>query len=248
MASRNQTIESLKSKISKSGGVQASNLFMVSLPTGITKLGEEEINIVCTSVQLPSRQITTQQRPFSVSPTDYGYGYTTGNVTMTFRVLNNHGIRKYFEAWQNQIIINNDPDKSNQGYSVGYHKDYARTIKIHHLRKGIEFPVYKKQFDLNVPTEIKNRLPSIGPIDFSQGEIDFSLGTNDDIVWTTELFEAFPVTMQQETLADANINGISEINVEFSFRDFKGYKNKVDKNARNAVKAINFLGKIFNVF
>ena len=125
---------------------------------------------------------------------------------------------------------------------------YAKTLKIHQLRKGIEFPVYKKQFDLGLPPEIQNRLPSLGPLDFAQGEIDFSLGTNDDIVWTTEVFEAFPVTYQQETLSDQNRDGISEITVEFAFRDFKGYSSEADKFTRNTVKAINFLGKLFNVF
>lgn len=248
MASRNQSIENLKSKVSAAGGFAQSNLFMVSLPTGITNTNAEEMNIVCTSVTLPSRQISTQQRPFGIATTDYGYGYQSGNITMTFRVLNDQRIRDYFQAWQGTIIQNQDPNRANQSYSIGYYKDYAKTVKIHQLRKGLEFPVYKKQFDLDFPPEIKNRLPSLGPIDFAQGEIDLSLGTNDDIVYTTELFEAFPVTFQQETLSDANVNGISEINIEFAFRDFKGYKSDADKFTRNTVKAINFLGKLFNVF
>ena len=248
MASRNQTIENLKSKVSAAGGFAQSNLFMVSLPSDITGMTSEEINIVCTSVQLPSRQISTQQRPFSISPADYAYGYNTGNITMNFRVLNDQKIRSYFEQWQNRQITNNDPDRAKESYAVGYYKDYAKTLKIHQLRKGLEFPVYKKQFDLGLPPEIQNRLPSLGPLDFAQGEIDFSLGTNDDIVWTTEVFEAFPVTYQQELLSDQNQNGISEITVEFAFRDFKGYSSEADKFTRNTVKAINFLGKLFNVF
>lgn len=262
MASRNQSIESLKARVSDAGGFAQSNLFMVELPQITRGPTSEELNLVCTSVTLPSRQINTQTRPFGVTPTQYGYGYQTGNVTMSFRVMNDQKIRSYFQTWQNLIIRNDDPDRAFNEYSVGYYKNYVKTVKINQLRKGIEFPVFNKQFDIGIPPEIQNRLPSLsasdlpgplgqilgGGIDFSQQQVSLSLGAGDDTVYTHELFEAYPVTFQQETLADGNQNGISQITVEFAFRDFTGYTSKADKDTRNTVKAINFLGKLFNVF
>jgi hypothetical protein len=246
MVSRVSTIDQLKAHISNSGGFATKNLFSVSLPS----FGQnaEEINLVCTGVQLPTRQITTSDTMLGVSQYKVGYGFMTQDVTMTFRVMNDQKIRKYFRDWQRLVISNSTKDLEYDAYNVGYYSNYVKTIKIHQLRKGLAFPVLNKSINLGLPPEIQNRLPSVGPFDFAKGEIDIDLKFGGDIVWTTELLEAYPVTVQQEAFVDDPNSGISELTVEFAYRDFKGYSSKQDEDGRNLVKAINFLGKIFNIF
>lgn len=186
------TIDDLKSLVSNKDGFARNNVFRVELPTlpGATK---EEINLLCLDANLPGRQIVTRERTIGITTKKMAYGYLSEDVSMTFRVLNDYGIRQYFETWQNLAV--NQTTKE-----IGYKKDYSFPVKIQQLKKGIGFPVYNKSlgiFQLNV---------------------DFI--TREDIVYEVELLDAFPTTMNPIQFNNDQ-DGLIDLNVQLSYTNWK---------------------------
>ena len=186
------TIDDLKSLVSNKDGFARNNVFRVELPTlpGATK---EEINLLCLDANLPGRQIVTRERTIGITTKKMAYGYLSEDVSMTFRVLNDYGIRQYFETWQNLAV--NQTTKE-----IGYKKDYSFPVKIQQLKKGIGFPIYNKKlgiFQLNV---------------------DFI--TRDDIVYEVELLDAFPTTMNPIQFNNDQ-DGLIDLNVQLSYTNWK---------------------------
>ena len=73
------------------------------------------------------------------------YGYAVDDVTMTFYLMNDYGIKDYFDSWRSTIIDEN-------GMSSNYKNEYAKTVSIHQLRQPLKG--FSKQ---------------IGPIRFNAG-------------------------------------------------------------------------------
>ena len=123
-------VDDFKSLVSSKGGLARSNLFSVTFPTipGGSPTNRE-INLLCKDIILPGRQITTRERTIGLTTRKMAYGYLVDDVSMTFHVMNDYGIKEYFEAWQNLAV---DQDT----YEVGYKSDYAKEIVINQIRKG----------------------------------------------------------------------------------------------------------------
>lgn len=121
-------IDDFKGLISQKDGVARSNLFRVELPPfpGVTR---PEINLLCKNVNLPGRQILTREKTIGLQTRKVSYGYASDDVTMTFQVLNDYGVRKYFEYWQSKAV-------NQTSYEIGYKKDYAKPVKIQQLKKS----------------------------------------------------------------------------------------------------------------
>ncbi len=212
------TIDGFKSLISSSGGLARSNLYLVSLPQITTSRGETfngiDLNILCKSTQLPGRQIISQTREIGLEKSHIAYGFMVDDIQLTFHVMNDYKIKRYFEAWQNLAI-------NNGRYEVGYYNDYAKDMNVKQLRKGLSLPVYKNTLDFldDVPSNIKNRLPDIGPIDLSQGQIDLSLVTKESIVYDCQLVGAFPTSITSIDLSNEP-NGLVELTVSISYTNW----------------------------
>lgn len=207
------SIEQLKGLISSKGGVARSNLFMVTLPS-LPGATSSELNLLCKDVNLPGRQILTQERQIGMKQYKVAYGYAQDDVNLTFHVLNDFGVKKYFETWQN-LCINMDTKE------VGYKRDYGKTIKIALVKKGFGLPILNAKIPLpKMPPEIQNRLPKIGPFDLAQGEFDLDFTTPDQKLYEVTLENAFPTTMNAINLN--NENGIVlELNVQLSYDEWK---------------------------
>ena len=117
MARTVQTIDDLKALISSKGGVARSNVFAVALPP-IAGLRSRELNLLCSNVNLPGRQIMTQERDIGLITQKVANNQAYDDVNLTFRCLNDYGIREYFEAWQNKCI-------DQASLEVGYLNEYA---------------------------------------------------------------------------------------------------------------------------
>lgn len=213
------SIEDLKGHVSQGGGLAKPNLYRVYLPQlpGFDGVTTKDIDLLCTQVTLPGRQIMTQEITIGTAMRKVASGYATTEMAMTFLVPNNMQIKKYFEYWQS--LAHNQ-----QTYEVGYYYDYVKSIKIEHLRPGAAFPVVKKKLGITkkIPSFIKNRLPTIGPFDLGQDELNLSLGGSDTKTYQIELLEAFPVTMQDIQLGNALEGGFMEVTVSFTFKDWQG--------------------------
>lgn len=213
------TIEELKSIVSKGRGFARTNLYYVYLPS----FGSEnsyEYGVLCTSVQMPSRQLTTVQREIGVSRQDVVYGYVNPSVTMTFRVLNDQGAREYFEKWQRKALRQYDDIEGR--YESNYADEYCKKVEIYQLERGVSFPIYDKQIEL-------------GPINLN---FDIDIGTSFEKNYKWTLDRAFPISVTNETFSDGASNEISTISVDFSYHFWEGTKLNTKNRRGNAVAGI----------
>lgn len=183
------SIEELKSLISQSGGMAAPNLYRVELPS-INGISTRDLNLLCKATNLPGRQVITNDRIIGAVSQKVAYSTAHEDVDMSFHVPNDYKIRTYFEAWQALAI---DPNT----HEIGYLNEYAKTVKIHQLKKGIGLPLYSNNF------------------------LDIDLISADQIMFTCELYEAFPTTVTAIELSDATENATVELLVQLSYRKWK---------------------------
>lgn len=224
------SIEDLKGQVSQSGGMGAGNLYKVILPaiegSGVRMA---ELDLLCTVASLPGRQIMSMDYMMGTTNRKIANGYAVTDMTLTFMVTNDHIARKYFESWQD--LAHNPVTKE-----LGFYNDYTKSVKIMHLQKGAAFPILKKQLNIakRVPSFIRNRLPSIGPFDLSQGEFDLNASFSDTPVFTVELLECFPTSMAEIPLGNA-VEGVMEFSVQLSFTSWVSSHTEPDSNLAASV-------------
>lgn len=142
------SIDQLKSAVSFRLGVAKPNQFMVELPTdfgsnsgGILSavrnlMSGNDLNLLCQSVGVPPKTVLTLDQKMGVHMRKVAYGYSgAGSLNMTFLLLNDYSVRKYFDTWYASTVA------QNTGKAL-YFDNYAKQIKIHQLRK----PITNKKF------------------------------------------------------------------------------------------------------
>lgn len=216
-------IDDFHAAITAGDGFARSSLFRVSLPKLL--VGEEDLapsnapgfqlNLLCKNINMPGRTITTTDSIIGIEKSAVAHGYGVEDVSCTFYLLNNVSARNYFETWQNMIVN----QRTNE---IGYYNTYAKTVKIELLKKGVGIPIFNKQLSIleKIPSNIKNRIPSIGPINFKQGEIDVDFITPDAVVYSVELLEAYPNTLSSVELINEG-EGLLEVTVSFTYKNWK---------------------------
>ena len=133
------SVDELKALVNTKLGFARPNRFLVTLPSfgggglfGIFTDGASprELNILCSQASLPAKSILTNERRIGMEYQKMAYGYQIDDVTLTFYMMNDYGVKEYFDTWRN-IVINENSMESN------YKNDYARTITIHQLRQPL---------------------------------------------------------------------------------------------------------------
>ena len=200
------TVDQMIATIGKGKGFANTNLFFVQMPVSGGD-NQRTMNFLCTSVALPSRQLSSLDRQIGADRRSIAYGFANPEVSMNFRVLNDQEMRQFFEDWQNQIVTQVDTNEGN--YDIAFPKEYVRPVRIYQLKKGQTFPLFNADKSLN-----------LGPLRFDLNlDIDLDVEGKSTYEWLLE--DAYPVTFQQETLRDGN-DEISEITVEFTYRRWRG--------------------------
>jgi hypothetical protein len=188
------------------GGFLA-NLLPISIPNipGILETGNpttREMNILCSNATLPGKQILTTDRRIGMEFQKVAYGYAVDDVSLTFYLMNDYGVKDYFDAWAN-LVLNQETGE------VGYKQDYAKTVKIHQLRRP------RKGFSAN-----------IGPL---TGTVDIGGGT----IYAVELVDAFPTTISGVQLSN-ELDGLVQLSVQLSYTKWNpvkvGLQNFVNAN------------------
>ena len=136
------SIEELKGRMTIKNGLASANQFMVVLPS-MSGQDSRTLNVLCKSVTMPGKQITTLDRNIGIYNQKVVNGFAVDDVTMTFYVLNDYGVKKYFDTWRKKMVYEKEG-------TVAYKSEYQRTIEIHQLRK----PMARFGFD-------------VGPIDIN---------------------------------------------------------------------------------
>lgn len=190
------SINEFKGVVGDKNGLALSNQYSVILPS-IAGVNTSDLNILCSNVNLPGRQLTTYDKNIGTKFEKVAYGSVTDDVAMTFYAMNDYGPRKYFDAWQRQAY---DPDR----YQMGYKSQYTRQITINQLSKSAS-----EKFDL-----LKLATIAGNPLNFFSQPI---VGVkSSQIIYSCTLFEAFPVSLDAVPLT-GELDGIVQITATFSY-------------------------------
>ena len=142
------TIEDLKALVNTKLGFARPNKFLVTLPTvgvgggllagiigAFSGMGggasPRELNILCSNVTMPGKQILTNDRRIGMEFQTVAYGYAVDDVTMTFYLMNDYGVKDYFDSWRSTIL-------DEEGQESNYKNEYAKTVTIHQLRQPLK--------------------------------------------------------------------------------------------------------------
>jgi len=151
-------IDKLKSTISKKGGLAKANRFnvMFTPPSGSLLNGNlqgaiasaisgnfsaknlindpRDISLLCDSVSIPGKQISTLDVQTVKQLVKVPYGYLTDDVSLSFLLTNDYHMKTMFDAWINNIV---DNDK----YCVAYKEDIVTDVIIQQLDEQ-NTPIY----------------------------------------------------------------------------------------------------------
>lgn len=200
------TIDQFKSLVSNRGGIARPNLFRIKFPS-LAGASSEEVNILCKDVQLPGRQIMTNERRIGLQLEKVPYGYAVNDISVTFHVMNNYGIKEYFETWQNLAV-------NQQTKEVGYQSDFARDIEIEQFQKVTKLPNrFRSDFDNSL-------LPRLSDIDIVREFFNVSDQLNDLVVYRCKLIDAFPSSMTAIQLNN-DLDGVVELNIQLSYTNWE---------------------------
>lgn len=197
------SVDKMKSVIAQKGGLARPNNFMVELPP-LAGMSAREMNLLCRTVSLPGKQVMTHDRRIGMEFEKIAYGYAVEDVSMTFLVMNDYGVREYFDEWRSLIL-----DEEVQ--TVNYKEEYAKRVVIHQLANSI-------------PSLFASASINVGPISagISRG-IGLPFGGNLDIttsVYSVELIDAFPTTVGEIGLNNDQ-DGFIEMTVQLSYTNWK---------------------------
>lgn len=226
------TIEDLKSVATAKLGFARPNQFLVEMPPigsnafggvggflanllpsipnipGILDTGtpsSREMNILCSSATLPGKQVLTSERRIGMEFQKVAYGYAVDDVSLTFYLMNDYGVKTYFDAWVASTI-------NEETGGVAYKSEYAKSIKIHQLRRAI-----------------KGKSIDIGPL-------SANVGIGGGTVYAVELINAFPTTLQAVELTN-ELDGLLQLTVQISYTRWR----KIDSGLQNFVSGgLNF--------
>ena len=205
-------IDQLKGLMNAKGGIARPNLFRVELES-LPGATSRDVNLLCTAVNLPGKGIITYDRDIGIRRDKIAYGQIYEDLQLRFLLLNDYGIRKYFERWM-ELTVSTD-------YQINYKNQYAKQIKVAQLKKGFGMPVYSTPLGIpRLPAELQNLLPKIGPFDFAQGELDLDFITGDKDVYTMTFEDVFPTGLVGTTLDNASNDQIEELTVTLAYTRF----------------------------
>ena len=130
------SIEDIKALANTKLGFARSNKFLITLPnigagggilTGLQALfnssgggaSPRELNILCSNVTMPAKQILTNERRIGMELQKVAYGYAVDDISMTFFLMNDYGVKDYFDSWRSTIL-------DEEGQASNYKNEYAK--------------------------------------------------------------------------------------------------------------------------
>jgi hypothetical protein len=217
--SRPQGIDTIKSLISKRGGVARGNRFGIHISHPVTNLSKilakkwnvpvqnyisnnitemenfitdgRDTYLLCSGVTLPGKRISTTEAAHNHNLSKKPYSMATDEVTTTFLVTNDYYIKKYFDLWQ-EIIV----DSTHNHYRTRYKKEYCAEITIQALQGNEEGTI-------GYANILENAYPiQIGQLELnneSEGLMELTVTWEYDNWRTTDLKEGFQSLLTSNT-------------------------------------------------
>lgn len=153
------SIEQLKSTIVKRGGLAKANRFSVYLTppesaivnTDLESIGAalvnggqniindpRDISILCESITIPGRQITSQEYSSGHYTRKMPTGFIEEDVNVTFLLTNDYYIKRMFDRWINLVIPVNSKGTD---FELAFPNEYTTNIVINQLDEK-DIPIY----------------------------------------------------------------------------------------------------------
>ena len=139
----NYNTERLRSLIQETGGLAAPNRFAVELPDvsgmispnalseRLVKVSAEDRNLICTSAQLPGKQLNVMSREVGIGTKSVANGQVFTAINLSFYLTNRYDIRKYFQYWMNCVVSQDEKD----AMFAGYYRNYVKDVTVHQLKR-----------------------------------------------------------------------------------------------------------------
>lgn len=207
----NTSIDELKGQISGKGGIALPTLFRVMLPS-MGPVDPKSLNLLCMGVNMPGRQIMTQERKIGVVNQKVAYDQLYDDVTMSFLMLNDYAVKQYFETWQDKCL-------SQSTYEIGYLDEYAFDVDIQQLKKGFGAPVSNINTP-RLPPLLAAQLPNIPNLDLVSGTLSVDYVSGDQVAHSVKLKQAFPTSMSAVNLGNSLNDQYIELSVTFAYRNW----------------------------
>ena len=195
------SVDQFRSQIRQ--GIASTNLFRVLLPDLKSGPSTYAANVICKAAQMPGRQMLPSERQYSMHREKVTYGFAQEDVSLTFYILQDYGIKQYFEEWMGLQINMRGDGASEPAPTINYKKSYVKDVKIQQLKKDVIF-------DLSFNFQ--------GPLGL---ELVGDIVTPDQIAYTCLLEDAFPTTMNAVEFSNEQ-NGLAELNVQLSYTTWQG--------------------------
>jgi len=165
-------IDNLKSTIAKKGGLAPSNRFnVIFAPPDVSLINLDveniigsvisgnfnaanllndprDISILCKSVTLPGRTLSTFEHDHDRQQNKYPYTFIDEDVTMTFHLTNDYYMRNMLEQWQSGIF-------NTESYISGFKNDYSVDVIIQQLNQK-NIPVYGVKLEKAYPVSYES--------------------------------------------------------------------------------------------
>ena len=186
----NRVLVTFPTSFGGSGGILGSVLGLLNVGGG--GASGRELNILCSNTTLPAKITLTSDRRIGMEFQKVAYGYAVDDISMTFYLMNDYGVKEYFDAWRNTAI----PEEGSNAFTSSYKSSYAKSITIHQLRQPLAG--FSKQ---------------IGPI-------RFGLGLGGGSVYSVELLEAFPIATSAIELNN-ELDGLVQLSVTFAYTNWR---------------------------
>lgn len=171
-------VDTFKSTVNKRGGLAPANRYAVYMPLPLISFDPQEliaglfgqgnggknnfiqdprdISVLCDSLTMPGRQISTNELQNNMLPIKMPYGYINDDVTMTFHITNDHYAKKIFENWINKMF---DRRRMIMKYRSSYTSDIIlqqldqRDIPVYTCTLRNAYPVTVSSYDLSNTSE-----------------------------------------------------------------------------------------------
>jgi len=123
------TVDQMLAQFKSSGGVARGNRYRVTFD------GDDgnKLNILCDSVTMPGRQISTTEYMTNMKAYKRPYNFINEDVSVSFILTNDWYTWNYLKDWQSSII--NDIDTESGAYTVNLKSQYAKQVIIDHLNE-----------------------------------------------------------------------------------------------------------------
>ena len=138
-------IEDFKNKIANHRGLARPNRYEVRLPRLSHIPGFETdiegLNLMCSNVNLPGKQILTADREIGIKFEKVPYGYAVDDTSLTFYLTNDYQAKRYFEAWAGSTVNYNK-------HQLQYKNVFQKTVEIFQVADGLDLDITEVSADL----------------------------------------------------------------------------------------------------